>query len=228
MFIVLIRTALLYGLVVVIMRLMGKRQIGELQPFELVIAIMISDLASLPMQDTRIPLLHGIIPIITMLMLQILLSEIQLKSEKVRKIIDGTPSILIRRGKINIKQLKNQRMSINDLMVGLRLQGYLNIDDVEYAILETDGQISIIPKEPYSPLVKQDLNINSKQSELPICVIMDGKINNRNLDEANKTMSWLKNRMEENNISDEKEVFIAFTNSRGDFIFQLKDNVKTS
>ena len=228
MFIVLIRTALLYGLVVIIMRLMGKRQIGELQPFELVIAIMISDLASLPMQDTRIPLLHGIIPIITMLMLQILLSEIQLKSEKVRKIIDGTPSILIRRGKINIKQLKNQRMSINDLMVGLRLQGYLNIDDVEYAILETDGQISIIPKEPYSPLVKQDLNINSKQSELPICVIMDGKINNRNLDEANKTMSWLKNRMEENNISDEKEVFIAFTNSRGDFIFQLKDNVKTS
>lgn len=228
MFIVLIRTAILYGLVVVIMRLMGKRQIGELQPFELVIAIMISDLASLPMQDTRIPLLHGIIPIITMLMLQILLSEVQLKSEKVRKIIDGTPSILIRRGKINIQQLKNQRMSINDLLVGLRLQGYLNIDDVEYAILETDGQISIIPKEPYSPLVKQDLNINSKQSELPICVIMDGKINNRNLDEANKTMSWLKNRMEENNISDEKEVFIAFTNSRGDFIFQLKDNVKTS
>lgn len=228
MFIVLIRTAILYALVVIIMRLMGKRQIGELQPFELVIAIMISDLASLPMQDTRLPLLHGIIPIITMLMLQILISEIQLKSEKVRKIIDGTPSILIRRGKINIKQLKNQRMSINDLMVGLRLQGYLNIDDVEYAILETDGQISVIPKEPYSPLVKQDLNINSKQSELPICVIMDGRINNRNLDEANKTLSWLKNRMEENNISDEKDVFIAFTNSRGDFIFQLKDNVKTS
>lgn len=228
MFIVLIRTAILYALVVIIMRLMGKRQIGELQPFELVIAIMISDLASLPMQDTRLPLLHGIIPIITMLMLQILISEIQLKSEKVRKIIDGTPSILIRRGKINIKQLKNQRMSINDLMVGLRLQGYLNIDDVEYAILETDGQISVIPKEPYSPLVKQDLNINSKQSELPICVIMDGRINNKNLDEANKTLSWLKNRMEENNISDEKDVFIAFTNSRGDFIFQLKDNVKTS
>lgn len=228
MFIVLIRTAILYALVVIIMRLMGKRQIGELQPFELVIAIMISDLASLPMQDTRLPLLHGIIPIITMLMLQILLSEIQLKSEKARKIIDGTPSILIRQGKINIKQLRNQRMSINDLMVGLRLQGYLNIDDIEYAILETDGQISIIPKEPYSPLVKQDLNINSKQSELSTCFIMDGKINIKNLQAANKTLSWLKNRMEENNISDAKDVFIAFTNSRGDFVFQLKDNVKTS
>ena len=131
MFIVLIRTIILYILVVVVMRLMGKRQIGQLEPFELVIAIMISDLASLPMQDLRIPLIHGIIPIITLLVLQSLITLLELKSEKFGSILTGTPSILIEHGKINIKELRNQRMGFNDLIEKIRLCGYYNISDVE-------------------------------------------------------------------------------------------------
>lgn len=174
------------------MRMMGKRQIGELQPFELVIAIMVSELASLPMQDTRIPLLHGIIPIITLLVLQVIISLAELKSETARTIFSGKPSIIIKDGKIDIKQLKYDRLNINDLMEELRLQGYYNIVDIEYAILETSGQISVIPKTELEPATKQDLNIKSTQDRLPITLILDGKVNKYNLNLIEKTTPGFK------------------------------------
>lgn len=224
MFIVLIRTIILYGLVVVIMRLMGKRQIGELQPFELVITIMISDLASLPMQDTRIPLLHGVIPIITLLIAQIFLSELQLKSEKMRTLIDGRPSILIKNGKIETKQLRDQRMSINDLLEELRISGYLNITDIAYAILETDGQLSIIPKSDYEKVTRQDLKIKAKEIKLPIVIISDGEISKEGLRILKQDEKWIKSKLKANNISSEKEVLVALIDSEGKFFYQLKDD----
>lgn len=145
MVIVFIRTAILYTIVVIVMRLMGKRQIGELQPYEFVITIMISDLASLPMQDTRFPLLLGIVPIITLLVLKMLLSQVQLKSQYLRKIIDGEPTILIYKGKLNYYSLKSQQINIDELMEELRLLGYFNLTDIQAAILETNGKISILP-----------------------------------------------------------------------------------
>ncbi len=175
MFIVLIRTIILYLLVILSMRLMGKKQIGELEPFELAITIMISELASLPMQDSRIPLLHGIVPILTLLIVQTMLSIVQLKSEKLRSIITGEPSLLIENGKINFKELKNQRFSINDMMEELRLQGYYDLQSVEYAILETSGQLSIIPKTEESPVTKKDLSLQTTQERLPVTLILDGK-----------------------------------------------------
>ncbi len=224
MFIVLIRTIILYGLVVIIMRLMGKRQIGELQPFELVITIMISDLASLPMQDTRIPLLHGVIPIITLLIAQIFLSELQLKSEKMRTLIDGRPSILIKNGKIETKQLRDQRMSINDLLEELRISGYLNITDIAYAILETDGQLSIIPKSDYEKVTRQDLKIKAKEIKLPIVIISDGEISKEGLRILKQDEKWIKSKLKANNISSEKEVLVALIDSEGKFFYQLKDD----
>ncbi|MDP4179328.1 MAG: DUF421 domain-containing protein, partial [Bacillota bacterium] len=146
MFTVLFRTIILYSIVVIAMRIMGKRQIGQLQPFELAIAIMTSELASLPMQDTRIPLIDGIIPISTLILLQVIISVVQLKSSKARTIICGKPSILINEGKIDINELKKQMFNINDLLEEIRLQGYYDLADIEYAILETCGQLSIIPK----------------------------------------------------------------------------------
>ncbi|MFU0823547.1 MULTISPECIES: DUF421 domain-containing protein [Clostridium] len=223
MFIVLIRTIILYSLVVLTMRLMGKRQIGELEPFELVIAIMISDLASFPMQDIRIPLIHGIIPILTLLMIQTIITLIELKSEKAAEILTGKPSILIKQGKIDIKELRNQKLSFNDLIEELRLNGYYNISDVEYAILETSGQLSIMPKTNISPATKEDLKINSPQEKLPVTLILDGKINKSNLKLINKTEEWLYNQLKINNISSVKEVFIATIDSKGKFFYQLKD-----
>lgn len=222
MFIVLFRTIVLYIIVVFIMRIMGKRQIGQLQPFELVIAIMVSQLASIPMQDTRIPLVHGIIPIITLLILQVLISLIQLKSELARTIFCGKPSILISKGKIDIKQLKTNKFNINDLLEEIRLQGYYNIEDIEYAILETSGQLSIIPKTELEPATKQDLNIKVTQDKLPVTLILDGKINNENLKIIDKNKSWLKSQLNKNNISSEKQVFLALMDSKGKFFFQLK------
>lgn len=222
MFIVLIRTIILYLLVILSMRLMGKKQIGELEPFELAITIMISELASLPMQDSRIPLLHGIVPILTLLILQNLFSLIQLKSEKIRSLINGEPSILIEKGKIDFQELKNQRFNINDLMEELRLQGYYDLENIEYAILETSGQLSIIPKTVESPVTKKDLSLQFTQERLPVTLILDGKINKNNLKLIKKDEKWLENKLKKDNISSYDELLIAILNSKGNLYYQKK------
>ncbi|ENK0557904.1 DUF421 domain-containing protein [Clostridium botulinum] len=222
MFIVLIRTIILYLLVILSMRLMGKKQIGELEPFELAITIMISELASLPMQDSRIPLLHGIVPILTLLILQNLFSLIQLKSEKIRSLINGEPSILIEKGKIDFQELKNQRFNINDLMEELRLQGYYDLENIEYAILETSGQLSIIPKTEESPVTKKDLSLQFTQEKLPVTLILDGKINKKNLKLIKKDEKWLENKLKKDNISSYDELLIAILNSKGNLYYQKK------
>jgi uncharacterized membrane protein YcaP (DUF421 family) len=223
MFIVMIRTMILYFIVVITMRIMGKRQIGEMQPFELVIAIMVSELASLPMQDTRIPLVHGVIPIITLLFLQTLISMAELKSEAARTIFSGKPSIIIKDGKMDIKQLKYDRFNINDLFEELRLQGYYDIENIQYAILETSGQLSVIPKTELEPATKLDLNIKTTQDKLPVTLILDGKVNQHNLKIIEKNNSWLQKKLKENNIHSVDKVFIALLDSKGKFFYQLKE-----
>jgi uncharacterized membrane protein YcaP (DUF421 family) len=206
-----------------IMRVMGKRQIGELQPFELVITIMISELASLPMQDTRIPLIHGVIPIVTLLLLEIIISILQLKSETARLVLSGKPSILINKGIIDYKIMKSQRVNLNDLFEEIRLQGYYNLEDIEYAILETSGQLSIIPKTNLSNATKEDLNIQTAQDGLPITLILDGKINHKNLIIAGKNEKWLLDILKSKKVNDYSKVFIAIINSKGKFYMQLKE-----
>lgn len=226
MIIVMIRTIILYFLVVLTMRTMGKRQIGQLQPFELVIAIMISELASLPMQDTRIPLIHGIIPIITLLILEIILSVLQLKSEMARSILCGKPTILINNGKIDYYALKNQRVNINDLLEELRLKNFFNINDIEFAILETSGQLSIIPKTPLNPTTKKDLNIKSSQEVLPVTLILDGKTNYKSLNLINKDYNWLVNELKKQGIDSPKNAFIAILDSNQKFYCQKYIKIK--
>ena len=226
MFIILFRSVVLYFVVVFIMRIMGKRQIGQLQPYELVIALMISELASMPMQNSGIPLFHGIIPIITLLVLQVLISTLQLKSEVARLIFCGLPSILIEKGKINIKALKNNRLNLNDLLEELRLKDYFNLDDIEYAILETRGQITIIPKSELEPATRKDLNVKSSQNMLPVTLILDGKVNNRNLKLIKKDKSWLIQQLNKKNVPSADQVFLALLDSQGKFIYQLKKEGK--
>lgn len=141
-----LRTIILYLLVVTGLRMMGKRQVGEMQPSELVVAIMISDLASIPMQDVGIPLLSGVIPIFTLIIVEIALSQISLKNRKFRKLLTGKPSVIIHNGKILRDEMKKLRFNHDDLKEQLRIQGYVRIDDINFAILETNGQLSIIPK----------------------------------------------------------------------------------
>lgn len=222
MFTLIFRTLILYFTSMIALRLMGKRQIGQLQPFELVIAIMISELASLPMQDTRIPLINGIIPVATLLIIQIIVSIIQLKSEKVQELLSGRPSILIENGQINIAELRNQRLNVNDLMEELRLGGYYDFEDIQYAILETSGQLSIIPNCDNEPPTRKDMNIKAQQDKLPITLIEDGNLKYDGLKRANKSINWLNSQLENNNIKSYKDVFIGMIDSKSNFYYQLK------
>ncbi len=223
MFVVSIRTAILYLLVVLTMRLMGKRQIGELQPYEFVITIMISDLASLPMQDTRLPLLQGIIPIITLLFLKTILTQIGLKFQSTRKFVDGEPSILIYNGKINYSTLKKQQLNIDELLEELRLANYFNLDEIQYAILENDGQMSVLPMDYNSSKKSTCGDFGKAEVSLPKVLISDGKINKNSLTSMNKDEKWILNLLKNHNIVSIKHVLIALYDTEGKFKFQLFD-----
>lgn len=221
MFIVMVRTIILYSLVIIVMRLMGKRQIGELQPYEFVITIMISDLAALPMQDSRLPLILGIIPIITLLFVKTILTQLQLKSQFARKVIEGEPKILICRGKVNFDELKRQQINLDELMEELRLAGYFNIQEVDFGILENDGQMSFL-----SP---KDSQLNSPQgttpiNQLPIIYVLDGKVNHNTLTRSKKNKAWIEHELKKHNISSISDVVFAMTDTTGKFIYQLYDD----
>ena len=187
MFIVLIRTVFLYALVILVMRLMGKRQIGELQPYEFVITIMISDLAALPMQDTRLPLILGIIPIITLLFIKTVLTQLQLKSQAARKFLEGEPSILICKGKINFKALKDQQINLDELMEELRLAGYFDLNEIEYGILENNGQMSFLTYDSSSEATSQQSSNQNNSSNTPSANCGTSPSNNQSSNSPNKT-----------------------------------------
>jgi len=192
MLIIFFRAIVLYILVLVVMRLMGKREIGQLQPFELAIAIMIADLASIPMTDTGVPISNGIVPILGLLLMHLLISIINLKSIKAREIICGKPRILIYRGKIDEMALKKERFTINELQERLRDKNIVNIFDVEYAILETNGQISVIEKPNKRTTTPDDFGIIPDYEGLSYDLVIDGKIMSENLKKLNKDYNWLK------------------------------------
>ncbi|SNX53157.1 DUF421 domain-containing protein [Thermoanaerobacterium sp. RBIITD] len=209
MLIIFFRTLILYFMVVVVMRIMGKQQIGQLQPYELVVAIMIADLVAVPMQNKGIPLLTGIIPILTLLISQLFLSYISMKSLHGRAMICGKPTVLIDKGKILTSQLQKERYNINDLLEELRVMGYPNIADVEYAILETNGCLSVIPKVDRRPVTPNDLNLTPQYEGLPLPIIIDGKIINKNMDEANIDMKWLNDQLKMWNVNNINNVILA-------------------
>lgn len=216
------RTIILYVIVVCIMRIMGKRQIGELQPFELVIAIMLSELAAVPMQDTGIPLTSGIIPILTLMTMQILISLITLKFQAARKIICGVPSILIQDGQIQQDELIKQRLNLDDLMEDLRMSGYVNISEISYAILENSGKLSIIPKPSQAPLCREDLHVEPSKEKLPIGIILDGKLNERNLELTGHSMEWLQKNLQKQRINRIEDVFIAMLDSHNELFVERR------
>lgn len=222
MLIVFIRSLILYLLIVIIMRIMGKRQVGQLQPTELVVSLIIADLAAVPMGDIGIPLIAGIIPILTLFICEEVLSYISMKSINARKIISGKPSIIIQKGIIVESELKRLRYNINDLLEQLRIKDYFSIDEIEYAILETSGELSVIPKSYILPLTKEDLNIKVKQQDIPITLIIDGVILIENLKLINKNIPWLENKLKEHKILHKKDIFFAYINTDNEIHFQMK------
>ena len=220
MLVLFVRALILYFVVIVAMRIMGKRQIGQLQPFELAIAIMISELAAVPMQNTGIPLINGLIPIVTLLIAQIAMSLISMKSIKARAIICGKPSILIENGKINENELRKEMYTMNDLLEQLRIQSISNIADVEYAILETNGQLSVIPKSQKRPVNPQDLSLPTKYEGLSLDIVIDGKVILKNLEKAGLDENWLNEELNKKGISSLNKVIFASLDTEGGLYYQ--------
>lgn len=222
MILAIIRSLILFTVIVIGLRLMGKRQIGKLQPYELVVVILLADLAAIPMADTGIPFVRGLAPILVLLVAQVVLSYVSLKSEKARGIICGTPSVLIENGKIVEKEMSRLRYNINDLLEQLRSMNMPNIADVEFAILETSGQLSVIPKSQKRPVVPADLNLPTKYEGLPVTLIIDGYVFPKNLAKINLTEEWLKSELQKFNINSYKDVLFASLDQEGKLFYQVK------
>lgn len=194
---------------IVAMRIMGKKQVGELQPSELVVSIAISDLASIPMQDMNQPLLSGLIPIVTLMCLEVMFSFISLKSGMVRRCLSGRPCILISHGVINEKEMELMRYNLADLTEELRTAGYADVREVEYAVLETTGTLNIIPVSSNRPLTPKDLNLSVPDSKLMITVISDGKLLKKSLERTAHSEHWLLSELKKRGIKSYNEVFYA-------------------
>lgn len=208
-----IRTIILYIFIVIAVRIMGKRQIGELQPSEFVVTILISELAAIPMQDLGIPLFNGIIPILTLLACELLLSFIMLKNIRMRDLFSGRPSVIIQNGVINQKEMKKLRYTIDDLMEELRLTGTTSIEEVDNAIMETNGKLSVFPKGKYSPLTPEAMSLPGKDKCIPIPLIVDGRLIKNNFPIAKLGIDEVNKSIKSNNLNSIKDVFFMYSDN---------------
>ncbi len=225
MILIFVRTIIIYILVLFVMRFMGKREIGQMQPFELVIAMMIADLAATPMSDVGIPILYGIIPILSLLMMHIIISVINLKSIKMREIICGKPRILIYRGKIDEDALIKENFTINELQERLRGNNINNLGDVEFAILETSGQISVVQKPEKRALRPDDFNIEAKYEGIAFDLVIDGKVMGDNLNKIGRNYKWLEKEVGKFNMKPE-DALVVVLNGDGTIFCQKKEGKK--
>ena len=210
MLIILIRTVFLYFVVLFVIRVMGKSELSKMDPFEMVILFMIAELAAIPIESLDIPLINGAAAIITLLFLEVLISFLSTKSHKFNVLLNGKPSILIDQGKLNMKEMKNQRITIDDLMEQLRLKNFPSIADIEYAVLEANGDLSVIPKPDKAPLTPKDMNITKSSQIMPMVLISDGKLYGRNLKLLGKEESYLKKELAKAKITEYSQVFLCF------------------
>ena len=222
MLITLIRSILLYIIVLIVMRVMGKREIGQLQPFELAISIMIADLASIPMADVGIPISNGIIPILGLLVMHLIISFMNIKSMKIRGVVCGKPSILIYRGKIDEKAIKKERCTLNELHERWRGNNVFNLGDVEYAILETSGQITVIQKTNKRTTIPEDFNIMPEYEGIPYDLVVDGKIMYENLKQIGKNEIWLEKQVEKFKMKPEEALIVTY-DGKGQIFCQKKE-----
>ncbi|NLO40870.1 MAG: DUF421 domain-containing protein [Ruminiclostridium sp.] len=216
------KTIVLYLVVIVAMRLMGKRQIGELQPFEFAVALMISELAAFPLTESNKGIWDGIIPISILVITQFMVSLLAVKSVKARGWICGRPRIVIMNGNLQEKNLRKELYTINDLLEQLRIAGIQNISDVEHGILETNGQLSLVVKSQKRPLTPADLGIETKYEGLSVDLIVDGRIHEKNLKLVKLDIPWLEKQLQEKGWPNPDDIFYASLDTQGNFYFQPK------
>ena len=186
-----VRTLVLYLLLIAVIRLMGKRQIGQMEPSEFVVTMLVANLASIPMEDSGVPLFYGLVPILTVLGMELILSHLSLKSLPLRRLLCGKPVILIENGNILQENLRKTRVTLDELTGHLREKDVLDLSAVQYAILETNGNLSVFPFPGEKPASAKDAGIKAAKQHLPLTLVSDGKVLKANLQKSGKDQRWL-------------------------------------
>ncbi len=212
---ILIRSLILVSVAVLTFRLMGKRQVGQLQPFELVIAIMIADLAATPMESMDTPLWRGVAPMLALILLHQLITLLSLKSQWLRAFFSGTPTVVIRHGRIDYKALRRLCFNLNDLLEELRTGGILSPSEVGTAIMETSGKLSVFPNEAHRPVCPEDLGLETGYEGIPLTLVMDGQLEKHNLTLTGREEQWLLKRLEECGFDAMSKVLLCYLDTNG-------------
>lgn len=221
MAVVLIRAVILYILITFSLRLMGKRQLGELQPSELVVTILISNIASIPVEDSSMPMIMGIVPILTLVCLDVIMSGIMLKSAKIRKLMIGSPRIIISGGDILQDEMKRLRYTVDDLVEAMREQQIFDITQIQYAIVETTGKINFLLKKDFQPAEKQDVDAGGSTKNPPSVIIRDGIVDKQQLRLLGLGEQWLTRILRENNVG-ERGIFLMTSDNGGSYTIVKK------
>lgn len=214
MFIIFFRAVILYGLTLITLRAMGKHQLGQFQPYEFALALIIADLMATPMADNSIPLLHGVLPVAALFIVHCLLTFLCMRSDKLRSIISGKPSVVISRGVIDKKELSRLCLSLSDLLEGIRESGILDPAKVGTAIIEADGKICAFENSNARPLSPSDLSIQTPYEGMPLQLIMDGRLQQNNLEESGRDRAWIEQLLGLYNLKI-KDVLLMSLNTEG-------------
>lgn len=218
-----LRSFIIYGIVLVAVRIMGKRQIGDMQPFELVVTLIIADLACIPMSDVSIPLVFGIVPLLTLVVLHHLFTLLNRKSIFFRKLLNGKPIIVIDQDGINYPALKQLNMTLNDLTEGLRTSQCFDLANVAYAIVETNGNISVLLKSSASPATSEQLKLSTEEDSLNYVLINDGKLMEENLKELKLDREFIQKIMKSQKTTKVNDILVLTINSNGNVYYQEKN-----
>lgn len=218
-----IRATIIYLLVLVVFRLMGKRQIGQMQPFELVLTLVIADLATIPMTETSVPIIHGVVPLITLVVVHFFLTFFSKKSNKVGEFINGKPIVIMNPNGVDYKSLKELDITIDDLFEAIRTAGYFSLEEVQYAIMETNGTVNVLPKSAFAPVINKDLNINLEESNLPVTLVSEGNLMKENLLISGLKEEDVKNIIKNAKIKSLKDVLVATIDKTGNVYIQEKN-----
>lgn len=214
--IVFIRALILYIIVIFSVRLMGKRQIGELQPSELVITILVSNIATLPLEDLNIPLVMGILPILSLVCFEVIMSWLSLKSKRLRHAVTGTPKVIIRDGVLDQKVMEDLRFSVDDLMTALRGNSVFDIADVQFAIVETNGSVSVYEKYAQRNVKNTDLNLTGTSMDPPVIIVSDGKLITQGLNETGLKKQWVYDLIERKHM-ELSDIFLLTADKNGTY-----------
>lgn len=224
MFTIVVRAIIIYLVVLFLYRLMGKRQLGQMQPFELVLTLIIADLATIPMAEVSVPVLHGIIPLLTLVIVHFVLTFFSKLSTKFAGFLSGKPVIVINPQGIDYKSLKNLNLSVDDIFESIRGCGYFKIEQIQYAIMETNGKMSVLPKSQFAPVTAQDMNLEPEKSSIPINIINEGKIIKANLPIAKLDETKIKEILNKANVRSVKDVLVLTIDKNGSVFLQKYRN----